>query len=592
VLIDIPVFAGTRPLVAPRLLEQSQAQLADNCLVKSGNLRPLRRLLVQERIGVLGVEDIVRYDGAWLCFFEPVSLCRSLANADEHQRMYYTGRDSGPMMFRRAAGGGAAAPVRLGLPAPAAKPTVAVQGTGSGDTFSAYWVWTWVSDLGEESAPSLASDVMDCKPGQSFVVSGMAMPEITGRNPAAKKRLYRGNAGTSATAEQFVAEFDAALTSFTDTVLSKNLGETLVTEGWLPPPDGLQGLVAVRGGALAGFVGNKVYFCEPYAPYAWPRKYMQSLEHEVVALAAIGSALVVLTDASAYLIPCDDITATAPIRLDGYTPCASARGVVTMRAGVLFPGVDGLYLVPTGATTARNLTAGLISEEDWQAMQPQTMRAWGLGDEYIAFHQDTDGRKRGFLYDLAAPETIRGLDMHATCGWLEPEGRKLHLGFQAGGRTAISLWEGDSARYSAQWRSKIFRFPAPQRMAAARVEADFPELLTEQQYLAMREAMAASYAEELSSGELGAQLGTAMFGATMFGSDILDSVRAAYAEEPVVTFQVFADGREVYSRNVTSAAPFTLPDVSGSEWEVLVAGAVPVRRIGLATSMAELRAMS
>jgi len=591
-LVDIPVFSGARPLVDPRLLDQSQAQVAECCMVKSGAIRPLRRMKTQTRLTVLGVEDIALYEGDWLPFFEPVSLCRSLVNADGLARMYYTGRDSGAMMFRKAADGGAAAPVRLGLPAPLAAPVVVVEGEGvaNADTFTAYWVWTWVSDLGEESAPSPASRLCDCKAGQSFVVSGMALPDAVGRNPAASKRLYRGNSGATATTEQLVAEFDASLEAFTDTVLPSELADALATEGWLPPPDGLQGLVTVRGGALAGFVGNKLYFSEPFAPYAWPRKYAQSLEHDIVALAATGSYLVALTNAAAYLIPCDDITVTAPTRLEGYTPCAGARGAVSMRQGVLFPSVDGLYLVSGGTTTPQNLTASVISEEDWRALNPVSFRAWPLGDLYVCFCEDTSGVKRGFVFDLAAPTMLLGLSLHASCGWLEPEGRALYLGSPEGGRTSICLWEGDTVRYSAQWRSKVFRSPSVVSMAAARVEADYPEILDREDYLAAQQALAASYAAELASGDLGGRLGTSRCGTVPFAGDILDMLLAPYFEEPVLAFRLFVDGREVCRRNVTSAAPFTLPAVSGVEFEVMISGPVQVRRVCLATSMAEVRA--
>ena len=141
-VIDIPIFLGTRPRIEPRLLEPTQAQIADNCKLDSGALAPLRRMLVEARLSVRGVRDILRYNGAWLPFYEPVSLCRSTVNADELDRMYYTGETSGAMMFRQGEVSGAAASVRLGLPVPASIPAVTVQGSGetNGVTATAYYV--------------------------------------------------------------------------------------------------------------------------------------------------------------------------------------------------------------------------------------------------------------------------------------------------------------------------------------------------------------------------------------------------------------------------------------------------------------------
>lgn len=591
VLIDIPIFSGTRPLVDPRLLETPQAQVAADCLVSSGALKALRRMRVEARLAVRGVEDILLYDSAWVPFFEPVSLCQSLVASDELDRVYFTGRDSGAMMFRRAEGGGAAAPVRLGIPAPTAVPACEVQGTGDENAiYTTYYMFTLVSDLGEESAPSPASALISVRTGQSVQVSGLTAPDMAGRNPLAHKRLYRGNSGSQVTLEQFVAEIGPDVETYLDSVPSAQLGEAMPTEGWLPPPDGLQGLTAVYGGALAGFVGHRLYFCPPFAPYAYPRAYSHSLEHPIVAQAATGTNLVVLTEASTYLVPCDDVTVAVPRKLEGVTPCVGPRGVASMRQGVLFPGVDGLYLVSGGSTSPQNVTAGVISEDSWRAMRPETFRAWGLGERYICFHEDVSGTRRGFIFDLSAPSMLLGLWSHATCGYLEPEGRRLHLGFESGGRTTVALWEGDRVRLSAQWMSKVFRFPSPVNMAAARVEAMFPPVLTQAQFDALREELAASFADEIAAGELGGRLGTALCGTVVFGGDILDSVNAAYSEEPVLSFQLYVDGREVYRRNVTSSAPFTLPAASGREVWVCVSGAVDVRRVSVASSMAELRA--
>lgn len=591
-LIDIPVFSGARPLVDPRLLEIQQAQVADNCLTSSGALRPLLRMLVETRLSVRNVIDILPYNGQWLTFFEAVSLCLSLVASDELDRVYYTSASLGAMMFRRDEEQGATEPVRLGIPAPEAVPSVAAQGEAeeSPDTYTTYYVFTLVSDLGEESAPSPASDLISVQTGQSVQLTNLVSPDLTSRNPVTHKRIYRGASGSELTTELFVAEIPASQESYLDETPGSQLAEALATEGWLPPPDGLQGLVAVRGGSLAGFVGHRLYFCEPFAPYAWPRAYSHSLEHPIVANAPTGSSLVVLTEAAAYVVPCDDVTATAATKLEGFTPCVAARGVCSTRRGVIFPGVDGLYLVNSGSTTPENVTAGIISEEDWRAMRPETFRAWALGDRYICFHEDATGRRRGFVFDLSTPDTLLGLQMYANCGYLEPEGRRLHLGLESGGRTTIALWEGGVARHALQWRSKVFRFPAPVNLAAARVEADYPEHLTEAQYLEMMAALAASYAEEIASGQLGGMPGTALAGDVLFGGELLDTVGAPYSETAELVFQLYLDGREVYRRNVFNGEPFAVPRASGREVELAISGTVDVRRMAVASSMAELRA--
>ena len=57
------------------------------------------------------------------------------------------------------------------------------------------------------------------------------------------------------------------------------------------PRDGLQ----MANGMMAGFFGRTVCFCEPYRPHAWPEKYQVTVDSDIVALAAVGTTLFILT---------------------------------------------------------------------------------------------------------------------------------------------------------------------------------------------------------------------------------------------------------------------------------------------------------
>jgi len=121
------------------------------------------------------------------------------------------------------------------------------------------------------------------------------------------------------------------------------------------------------------------------------------------------------------------------------------------------------------------------------------------------------------------------------------------------------------------------------------LDAEYLPVLGRAEYEAQRAELAAGYADELGRGELGGSPGGGLCGGVLFAGDLLDTVGAPYSEQPVLWFQYFVDGREVYARNVTRPGPFALPPASGREVEVCLSGAVPVRRITLASGMAELR---
>ena len=60
------------------------------------------------------------------------------------------------------------------------------------------------------------------------------------------------------------------------------------------PPDGMRGLRQMANGMCAGFAGNSLYLCEPL-PSLCLAKYRLTTEHDIVAIAAIDTTLVIGT---------------------------------------------------------------------------------------------------------------------------------------------------------------------------------------------------------------------------------------------------------------------------------------------------------
>ena len=91
------------------------------------------------------------------------------------------------------------------------------------------------------------------------------------------KRIYRTATGsTGVTTYRFVAEIAVATAAHEDSLLGNELGEGIVTEGWSPPHDDLDGIIGLPNGVLVGFVGKDIYYSEPYQPHAWPDAYVQT----------------------------------------------------------------------------------------------------------------------------------------------------------------------------------------------------------------------------------------------------------------------------------------------------------------------------
>lgn len=334
-MFEINVFSGMKPALAAHLLEVGQAVSAVNCLLDSGELRPLGGLLkmaaVQGRTGT-----IYRYRNQWLSWEKRVTLRTGPIAGDHKERVYGTD-DRGAFIFcsdDELDRNGLVNRYALGMPAPEAAPQVAGSGTGEdeADIVSRVYVYTLVSDLGEEGPPSPPSAVVDVKKGQSVTVSNLSA-EAEDYRPVKLIRIYRTVTGTESAEFQFVAELEASETSFIDTVTDSDTGEVMPSRYWVPAPEGLSGLTSLPGNMFAGFKGNEIYVSEPGFPHAWPDGYSMSVPHKIMAMESTGNTLVVLTGANVHTITIDDPSLAVPSRLDGYLPCTSAAGVVASPLG-------------------------------------------------------------------------------------------------------------------------------------------------------------------------------------------------------------------------------------------------------------------
>src|SRR5687768_230090 len=160
-------FSGLVPRLARQLLAPNQAQVATNCSLTSGDLRPLNGArhvfspaLDTDILSMFRMEK----DGneKWLAWDRDVDVARSPIAGNSEKRFYYTG-DGEPRVseYDMATTGPGPYPSGcfvLGVTPPVAKPVVASSG-GTGQLTARAYVYTFVTPWGEESRPSPASDV-------------------------------------------------------------------------------------------------------------------------------------------------------------------------------------------------------------------------------------------------------------------------------------------------------------------------------------------------------------------------------------------------------------------------------------------------
>jgi len=260
---------------------------------------------------------------------------------------------------------------------------------------------------------------------------------------------------------------------FTDNFDSRFLLQTLETDNYDAPPSGLRGLVAFQDNVLSGFVANEVYFSEPNFPHAWPREYKITLEHEVIGLASISGALLVLTESFPYFIQGTDPAAGFSIqRIDLDFPCLNRNSIVIMYGAVVWATFGGLAVYSPGVG-AQLITKFNYNNETWQSdVNPATVVAAFYRDKYFASHS-----QGAFIFerDDKSGGTFVTTDVVATASYYDSTTDKLYLSIGTAGE--LIEWNNPTTlRKTYTWKSKTFKTQDMINLGAARVIADYNDI--------------------------------------------------------------------------------------------------------------------
>lgn len=273
---------------------------------------------------------------------------------------------------------------------------------------------------------------------------------------------------------------------FVDGVVAQDLGEELPSLTWTPPPHNLQGLTNLPNGIMAGYVGNTIYFCEPYIPHAWPINYAVTLEHNVVALAALDTTLVALTIERPYFVQGSSPEFMTVVAAGLEQGCSAPRSAVVLNGEVFYVSPDGLIAIsPRGG---RIVTEQLFSHRQWLEYSQVDN---GDGTSVVAASYDLkyfffsypQGSHASFIYDIPTGSfTTKNTAASAVFTDLQKD-RLYMLGYphsQSGSgspnpseRRKMYYFGGTgTAIRPATWTSKIFSFPSEVSFSCIQVEAE------------------------------------------------------------------------------------------------------------------------
>lgn len=392
-------FGGMIPAVDQTLLPNMNAAYAENCWLQSGTLDGIRAARLLYTCANPAAQRVYRIpknqadkdhiaDSYWLEFENADTyVVESPVANDSFKRRYWAPDPAGPRyntITRIAAG---STPYRLGTPYATVAPNVVATGGSSSTLVSRAYVFTWVSSMGEEGAPS-PPKLVNGKSDDTWTVTltPPAGADIVNRD-ITLVRVYRTITSSAGVATYFLlAELAASTTTWVDTITdtAASANSQLQSTGWTPPPDDMKGMLAMPNGMIVGWRGNELWFCEPYRPHAWPAAYTNSLDTKIVGCGVVGSSVIALTEKGAYIATGIHPSAIAVSKVEGAEACLSAGSVVETQDGVYYCSGSGISVITPGG--AAIVSRALMTIEQWQTLfKVYNLKMARLGSSFYAF---------------------------------------------------------------------------------------------------------------------------------------------------------------------------------------------------------------
>lgn len=624
VAVKLEAFGGMLPAVSRRLLPNTAAAYAANTDLTTGEMRAIRQPAALHtfpanvkkafRIPNPGTAEGVVWKG---CLSANANLVRSPLVNDSFRRQIWID-ENGPGAPQRLLQNtldriiSGAAPFLLGVPIPDLAPGLVVTG-GSGLVETRSYLYTFSNQFGEEGQPSPPGTASGFLTG-TWTLSGLAAPADAAARGLTHINLYRTITAAAGAGTTFyrVAQLDISATSYADTRASSDVaGESLILAStpWREP-EALEGFVQMPNGILAGWKGNKVFFSEPYRPWAWPAEYILAVRYEIMGCAVIDQTLVVLTTGAPSFI-----TGTTPASMTiadspAAEPCLSAHAITAGPDGVYYISRNGLMVINAGGIT--NTTEALIEPRDWRANYATNVLGIGRFESKMLVFQTVGGYVIDGRDTRVALQRLKGFAPVDNV-WTDPYTGETHIA----AANRVYLWGSIDAAYAtALWRSKEYHLPKPVNLGAALLSIDssydadlvtgpvlepLPPLPTggPWDYLASTIGYSRVFGATLGVGPAPGDIApgnpptTAPWpfwpGVIAYGSSFDAEESLHLPDGALCVLNVYADRQQVWSQAVESGTTYRLPSGFKSDlWQFSILSRVPVYSLQVAETAKDL----
>jgi hypothetical protein len=191
-----------------------------------------------------------------------------------------------------------------------------------------------------------------------------------------------------------------------------------------------------------------------------PDEYQLTFDYDIVAIAASGNDIVVMTKGFPYYVTGSLPETMTQTKLMLPQSCVAKRGVTQVGPYVLYPSPDGYVGIQGGQ--AKLITEPFFLREQWQSYVPASAVA-DTHDNMLWVFMDNGN----IVFDLTSGIMVT-TDQEATGLFEDPEDDRLYMIQGA----EITAWGQGATYMTLTWKSKQFQLPRPFEWNTARVFAD------------------------------------------------------------------------------------------------------------------------
>jgi hypothetical protein len=309
-----------------------------------------------------------------------------------------------------------------------------------------------------------------------------------------------------------------------------------------------------------------------------PPQYALTVDYPIVGLTANGSSLNIVTEGSPFIatgVTPDTMTIG---KITANEPCISRGSIVSSGEGAYYASPNGIQLLNSGGTT--NITEQIYEKEFHYSLLPPQWASARYGSSYATFIKgspipsldyllresdekaDASGYT-GFVMDSGDTNTpftyLRGVANVTNAYSDELSGQIFVLNVDG----SIMQWNppiglpGATTLRNWQWKTKKFRFTAPQQFKAFMILFEVPPEIT-----------------------------------LTLGVRNTDQAQVFNPLTQYLIIRVYADGREVVVREIQKSGEVLLipGDFKAELWEFQFEGQIGMRFFKVASSVKELKA--